>query len=147
MLRAIASTKSPRIRHSDESSPFPPSLQISLRQIFVNRPGETNWLPLNSRWRTNIRARDELRPCREKISWILRCAPGPVRFVTWTLYFLLSSPFLFFFFFVFEPSSSLLFGSAERKEIADGDRKQSSILKRGRNRFMAPWTIVVARLL
>lgn len=145
MLRAIASTKSPRIRHSDESSPFPPSLQISLRQIFVNRPGETNWLPLNSRWRTNIRARDELRPCREKISWILRCAPGPVRFVTWTLYFLLSSPFLFFF-FVFEPSSSLLFGSAGRKEIADGDRKQSSILKR-RNRFMASWTIVVARLL
>lgn len=101
MLRAIASTKSPRIRHSDESSPFPPSLQISLRQIFVNWPGETNWLPLNSRWRTNIRARDELRPCREKISCILRCAPGPLRFVTWTLYFLLSSPFLFFFFFSF----------------------------------------------
>lgn len=144
MLCAIASTKSPRIRHSDESSPFPPSLQISLRQIFVNRPGETNWLPLNSRWRTNIRARDELRPCREKISWILRCAPGPVRFVTWTLFPPLL-PFSFFF-FVFEPSSSLLFGSAGRKEIADGDRKQSSILKR-RNRFMASWTIVVARLL
>lgn len=36
---------------------------------YRNLHGETNWLPLNSRWRTNIRATDELsRLCREKIS-------------------------------------------------------------------------------